>query len=75
MNKLLEQAFAAASHLSEDGQKEIARRIMDETKQLAIREGIADLDAGRTIAHEEMKAWLESWGSKAELDPPAVKSR
>ena len=26
-----------------------------------IEEGLADLDAGRTISHEEMKARIESW--------------
>lgn len=33
-------------------------------------EGLADLDAGRTIDHAAMKAWLQSWGSPDELSPP-----
>lgn len=31
-----------------------------------IRAGIAELDAGQEISHEEMKKWLESWGKPSE---------
>jgi predicted transcriptional regulator len=34
-------------------------------------EGLADLDAGRVISHEAMKAWLQSWGTPEELPPPS----
>lgn len=27
-----------------------------------IRQGLADLEAGRTVPHEEVAAWLKSWG-------------
>jgi predicted transcriptional regulator len=33
-------------------------------------EGLADIDAGRTISHDAMKAWLLSWGTPDELPPP-----
>ena len=33
-------------------------------------EGLADLDAGRVISHERMKAWLLSWGTPEETPPP-----
>lgn len=33
-------------------------------------EGLADLDAGRVISHERMKAWLLSWGTPEEIPPP-----
>lgn len=33
-------------------------------------EGLADLEAGRTISHEKMKAWLLSWGTPEETPPP-----
>ncbi len=36
----------------------------------AIRDGIADADAGRTVDHEAVSAWLESWGAEHELPPP-----
>ena len=36
----------------------------------AIREGIADADAGRLVEHEKVAAWLESWGTDHELPAP-----
>ncbi len=33
-------------------------------------DGLADLDAGRTLDHDAMKAWLLSWGTAAESPPP-----
>jgi predicted transcriptional regulator len=36
----------------------------------AVRAGIADADAGRTVAFEKVKAWLLSWGKPDELPPP-----
>jgi predicted transcriptional regulator len=32
----------------------------DEDKHLCILAGLADVDAGRTISHEEMKSWVKS---------------
>lgn len=39
-------------------------------KRAAIREGLAELDAGRYIPHEEMRRWLLSWATENELPPP-----
>jgi predicted transcriptional regulator len=36
----------------------------------AVRKGIADADAGRTISYEKMRRWLLSWGTDKELPPP-----
>jgi predicted transcriptional regulator len=30
--------------------------------EAADAEALADLDAGRIIGHEDMKAWLRTWG-------------
>ncbi len=35
-----------------------------------IEEGLADIRAGNTVAHEEVVAWLNSWGTDEERDPP-----
>jgi predicted transcriptional regulator len=46
---------------------------VDEAAQeLADAEGLADLEAGRTISHEAMKRWLLSWGTDNKLPPPNV---
>lgn len=33
-------------------------------------EGLADAKAGRLIPHDEVCAWLETWGTAAETPPP-----
>ena len=44
-----------------------------EAKRQAIAEARADFAAGRTIAHEDMCRWLESWGTDNVLPPPSCK--
>lgn len=36
----------------------------------AVEEGVADAEAARMIPHEEMRAWLLTWGKESELEPP-----
>ncbi|MHB8654151.1 MAG: CopG family ribbon-helix-helix protein [Terriglobia bacterium] len=38
-----------------------------------IDQGIRDADAGRLVPHSEVKRYLQSWGSKRKLSPPACK--
>lgn len=38
-----------------------------------IDQGLRDADAGRVVAHEEVKRYLQSWGSKRKLAPPVCK--
>ncbi|WP_413207859.1 hypothetical protein [Rhodospirillum sp. A1_3_36] len=73
MTKLMQQAMSAIATLSDEHQDELARHLMEEAKRLAIAEGLADVEAGRVISHEDMTAWLESWGTENELPPPACK--
>jgi predicted transcriptional regulator len=35
-------------------------------------EGLADIEAGRVISHDAMKAWLLSWGTSGETPPPQI---
>jgi hypothetical protein len=45
---------------------------IDENAEAAAdAEGIADIAAGRTIPHEDVKAWLATWGTPAETPAPA----
>lgn len=42
-----------------------------QTWQLAaIDEGLKDADEGRVVAHEDVAAWLQSWGRPDERPPP-----
>jgi predicted transcriptional regulator len=44
----------------------------DKAEVDADAEGLADLDAGRTVSHEAMKRWLLSWGTPDESPPPKL---
>ncbi len=41
-----------------------------EAEAAADAEGLADIAAGRVIPHEEVAAWLETWGTPDEKLPP-----
>lgn len=51
---------------------EAVRRYVDDERQIleGIERGIADADAGRTVDHEAVVAWVESWGTDDELPRP-----
>jgi predicted transcriptional regulator len=34
------------------------------------REALAELDAGHVVDGDELLAWIDSWGSEKELEPP-----
>ena len=36
----------------------------------AVEEGLASLDAGRSLPYEKVRRWLLSWGTDKELPPP-----
>jgi len=38
--------------------------------ELAVREGIAEADAGKCIPYEKIRRWVLTWGSEKELPPP-----
>jgi antitoxin component of MazEF toxin-antitoxin module len=35
-----------------------------------IQAGLDDAAAGKTVSHEEVAAWVRSWGTPSELPPP-----
>jgi predicted transcriptional regulator len=43
---------------------------MQEWQLAAIDEGIKAADAGRVVAHEDVVAWVRSWGRPDELPMP-----
>jgi predicted transcriptional regulator len=38
--------------------------------QQAVADGVASLDAGRSVPYEDVRRWLLSWGTDSELPPP-----
>ena len=38
-------------------------------------EGLADIEAGRTVPHAEVAAWLDTWGKPDEKPAPASWSK
>nr|WP_295111149.1 antitoxin [uncultured Caulobacter sp.] len=42
----------------------------DEEAEAADAEGMADIAAGRVVPHEEVAAWLDTWGTPGELPAP-----
>lgn len=52
-------------------EKALSAYIAEQAWQVAqIHRGIADLDAGRSVPHDKVSAWLRTWGTKAEGQPP-----
>ena len=41
-----------------------------ETEAQRDAEALADVEAGRVVPHEEVRAWLDTWGTPAETPPP-----
>ena len=41
-----------------------------EWQSVEIEKGIADLDQGRSVSHEQVSKWLKSWGKSSENKPP-----
>jgi len=35
-----------------------------------VQEGLAELQAGESVAHEDVAAWLSRWGTSNEGEPP-----
>ena len=44
--------------------------IDEDAEEAADAGALADVEAGRVISHEAMKAWLLSWGTPDKLPPP-----
>jgi len=45
--------------------------VVDQERMLAeIRQADRQVKSGRYVAHQDMKAWLLSWGTSRELPPP-----
>jgi predicted transcriptional regulator len=76
--ELNEKLSAVASHLDRPKSWVIQQALREFVElQLwqvaAIEEGLRDADAGRVVKHEDVVAWVESWGRPDELPVPKCK--
>lgn len=73
LESLAEATQRSKSFLASEALKNYLAR---EAWQVAhIQEGMRQVDAGLTIPHEEVVAWMESLGKTNELPRPRVKKR
>lgn len=71
LDKLAKATSRSRSWLAAEA---VATYVTEQDWQLAeIEEGIKDAEAGRVVAHKEVKRWLNSWGADIEKDPPTCK--
>ena len=66
--KLAEVTGRSSNFLISDA---VESYVADQERMLAeIRRADRQVKSGHYVAHEEMKAWLLSWGTDRELPPP-----
>ncbi len=68
---LAELAAARQQPISDVAADIIAMHVDRENwERQQILQGLAELDAGKGVAHERVVEWLESWGTENELPAP-----
>ena len=73
-NRLEGLAKSTSSNRSRLAVEALQSYVDEQEEQLArIDQGIRDADAGRVVPHEEVKRYLQSWGSNRKLPPPECK--
>lgn len=66
--KLAEASGRSSNFLISDA---VESYVSDQERMLAeVRKADGQVKSGHYIRHEDMKAWLLSWGTKRELPPP-----
>lgn len=53
-----------------NGEGSIALVASDSPEHRRIRQGLADLEAGKKVPNERVVEWLDSWGTDNELPAP-----
>lgn len=71
LEKLAEQTGRSRAFLAAQAIHEYLE--LNEWQIEGIKKGIAELDAGKSIPYEKVKAWLESWGTPNEKPMPKAR--
>jgi RHH-type rel operon transcriptional repressor/antitoxin RelB len=71
LDRLAKQSKLSKSWLATDA----VQQYVDEQERQAtlVEKADKEVNAGRFVAHRDVRQWLLSWGSKKELPPPACK--
>ena len=68
LEKLAENTGRSRSYLAAEAITEYLD--VNEWQVAGIKRAVASLDRGEGIPHQEVKHWVESWGSENERPPP-----
>jgi len=68
LEKLAKRMGRSRSYLAAEAINEYLD--VNEWQIAAIRQAIASLDRGEGVAHQQVKDWVASWGSKTERPTP-----
>ena len=50
----------------------LTRQSLEDERWKQTLQAIGSVEAGKRIEEKEVARWLESWGTKNELDPPGI---
>ena len=72
LEQVASELGSTAEALLQDAAKDL---VVDQMDRLArIRKGIADIEAGRFVEHDQVVAWLRSWGTETSCRRPKAAS-
>ncbi len=68
LERLAAETHRTKSYLAVEAIREYVK--LQEWQVQGIRDAMAQADAGELVDHEQAEAWLKTWGTKDEREPP-----
>jgi predicted transcriptional regulator len=73
LEKLAQRLDRSKNYIINQALKEfIARQLMEDSRWEDTLKAVGSVKEGRLVDEDEVARWLQSWGTKNELTPPAV---
>jgi len=73
LEKLASKLDRSKNYLINQAIKEfLERKNIDEKRWVETLEAIDSVKSGKLVNEQEVNAWLDSWGTKDELNPPKI---
>ncbi|HTE82294.1 MAG TPA: CopG family ribbon-helix-helix protein [Reyranella sp.] len=69
LQKLAKSTGRSRSYLAAEALSEYLD--VNEWQIAGVKQAVASLDRGEGVAHNNVKEWVDSWGSEKERSPPA----